>query len=140
MNLEELCAREQIREVLYSYCRGLDRGDVKLIEGVYHPDATDYHGTFKGLGREFASHIVASMDPVAAPAQHHLTNILIRFDQPGGKAASVETYFIAFHPQSVAEDDSTKLAFVGGRYLDRFEHRDGAWRISERRAATLFVR
>ena len=62
MNLEELCAREQIREVLYSYCRGLDRGDVKLIEGVYHPDATDYHGTFKGLGREFASHIVASMD------------------------------------------------------------------------------
>ena len=59
MNLEELSAYIEIKQVLYMYCRGVDRGDAELIRSVYHPDAIDEHGPFwQGAGMDFADMIV----------------------------------------------------------------------------------
>ena len=44
----------EIRRRLLEYCRGIDRCDAALVASVYHPDGTDDHGSFVGLGTDFA--------------------------------------------------------------------------------------
>lgn len=119
----------EIQQVLYRYCRGVDRGDVELLKSVYHEDATDDHGTFKGLGRDFAVNVIGRMNQVAVQGQHQVTNTLIQLD---GDKAAVESYFIAFNPETDATGQPA-LALVIGRYLDRFEKRNGAWKIADRK-------
>jgi hypothetical protein len=155
MDIETISAHIEIRQVLYRYCRGVDRGDEALLRRVYHPDATDDHGTWKGRGVDFAAYIVASLDRQQGVAQHHITNVLIELD---GDAARVESYFVAFHPYPAQTADparedtaagaaagtapgaSERIAFVGGRYLDRFERRGGEWRISDRKVVLDWTR
>lgn len=127
MTLDEITAHLEIQQVLYRYCRGVDRGDAAMIAGVYHPGAIDNHGAWKGLGSDFGAYLVPAMDKVALVGQHHITNILIELT---GSSAAVESYFLAFHPENVG--DTARLTLVGGRYLDRFELRDGAWLIADR--------
>jgi hypothetical protein len=116
-----------IQQVLFRYCRGVDRGDPALIASVYHPYATDNHGAWQGRGHDFAEYIVGMFDEATSIGQHHITNILMERD---GHTAHVESYFIAFNPHSPSESDEIQL--IGGRYLDVFECRDGAWKISRR--------
>lgn len=128
MDLEDIAADLEIRQVLARYCRAVDRGDVALLKSVYHPDATDDHGTFVGSGHDFATALVPSMDGGTLSSQHHVTNVLIERD---GNCANVESYVLAFHP--VRDEDGEVHAVAGCRYLDRFEKREGAWRIADRR-------
>jgi hypothetical protein len=128
MNLEDVAAHLEIQQVLFRYCRGVDRGDAELISSVYHPDAVDTHGPWTGLGKEFATYLVPNMDQVPLIGQHHITNVLIELE---GDKAAVESYFVAFHPE--ATDAGPAHALVCGRYLDRFERRDTGWRIADRK-------
>ena len=48
MTLDDLIDREQIRDVIYRYARGVDRRDYELVRSCYHPNATDDHGSYKG--------------------------------------------------------------------------------------------
>lgn len=136
MSPEDAVAHIEIGQVLLRYCRGVDRGDREMIRSVYHPDATDDHGTWTGLGVDFADYIVDSLDRATGTSQHHVTSSFIEVD---GDRASAESYFLAFHPTRDTAGEDT-LAFVGGRYLDRFERRDGDWRISERRVVLDWTR
>jgi len=128
MTLEQVAAHIEIQQVLYRYCRGVDRGDAALVASVYHPDAIDAHGSWKGLGKDFATYLVPNMDQVPLIGQHHITNVLI--DVQGDQAA-VESYFIALHPEETGAGPSHAL--VCGRYLDRFERRAGVWLIADRK-------
>ncbi len=125
MTLEELKSRLEIHEVLYTYCRGVDRGDEALIRSAYHDDAFDDHGSFKGRGHDFAPHIVAQMDRNGALGQHNVTNVLIHFLDED--SAQTESYCIALNPEP-----GGKTAVVWNRYYDRFERRDGLWKIAQR--------
>lgn len=124
---QEMQERYLIEQVLRRYCRGVDRGDAELIRSVYHADATDDHGGFKGKGVDFADRVVASMNGRVQATMHnlHQTNIALN-----GLAARVETYFTAHH--RIAEDGGTRLETFGGRYVDRFEKRFGQWKIADR--------
>jgi ketosteroid isomerase-like protein len=124
--IEQLAAERDIRRALYRYCRGVDRGDANMIASVYHDNADENHGPFRGTGREFAAMLVPLMDTARGVGGHHVTNILIDL-HPDGLAANSESYFIAFHPL-----DDGQRAFVTGRYIDRFEQRGGAWKIAQR--------
>lgn len=119
----------EIQQVLYRYCRAVDRGDEALLCSVYHPGATDRHGAFQGTGEAFAAMLVPSMDRAPRVGQHHITNILIDLN---GDAADVESYFLALHPLGDTSTGEASHVPVTGRYLDRFERRDGVWKISER--------
>ena len=125
----------QIRNVLYRYCRGVDRLDLELVRSCYWPGAHDDHGAFKGDVDEFIDWI-AKLLPRNAVTTHQLTNILIEGD--GDDLASVETYGMADHqtPGGPPQHNST-ICF---RYLDRFERRDGEWRIADRFCTTEWVR
>ena len=129
MHIEELIARAEIMDVLYRYCRAVDRGDRAGLEAVYHPDGTDEHGTFNGVGSDFATYIVDKMDAAVLLGQHHITNAIFEIT---GDEAKVESYYLAIQPYVTASGDH-QLGFVAGRYLDRFTRIDGRWAISARR-------
>jgi hypothetical protein len=126
MTLEEISSRLEIEQVLYRYCRGVDRGDRAMISSVYHPGAQDAHGPWEGEGKDFADFLVPAMDAVNLIGQHHITNKLI---EVRGTEARAESYFFAFH----AIADGPRHVFIGGRYLDQFERREGNWKIADRR-------
>lgn len=125
MDVQEIADREQIRQVLYRYCRGADRRDESLLRSVYHPGARDRHGSFDGPAEEFAAY-VAGREGYRA-VQHLIGNILIDID---GDLASVESVFTA----NLVSDTDTGPArtTLGGRYCDLFERLGGEWRISDR--------
>lgn len=129
LSVEQLVARAEIHDVLMRYCRAVDRGDIDLLRSVYHDDATDEHGSFHGLGIDFAPRIVEIMDAVPLVGQHHITNILTRLT---GETADVESYFLAFQPYKSTSGHAF-LGVIGGRYLDQFAHRSGRWAIAARK-------
>ena len=136
MDIDEVTSRAEIMDVLWRYCRGVDRGDVNLLKSVYHPDAIDDHGTYNGPGDGFAEYIVSAMDRPDIVGQHHITNVNFEFD---GDVAKVESYYLAFQPVTI-EGGPNEIALVGGRYNDIFERRDGKWLISHRRVLGDFSR
>lgn len=129
MNLEEISAHLEIRQVLATYSRGVDRWDRELLKSIYHPDAVDNHTIYNGSGWGFADFIVDTCRQMNGPSQHHLTNIYIELH---GDAANVETYYIAYHGSVNPETGEQTLLNTGGRYLDRFERRQDVWKIAHR--------
>ena len=108
------------------YCRGIDRGDEELVRSAYHPDSYDDHGTFKGNGWEFASIVVASLRSMPQRTMHMICNELVELE---GDTAHSESYFVAHH---LTAGDAATLFSFHGRYVDRFERRDGEWKIAHR--------
>lgn len=60
--------------------------------------------------------------------RHSLANIMI---DRHGDTAVVESHVLAYHEWEMASGTHDEI--VGGRYIDRFERRDGAWKIADRR-------
>lgn len=130
--------RQQIQELCHLYCRALDRADEALLRSVFHPDSTHSHGPFKGPSSEFCGY---AMDVIhfVERTQHHLSNTTISLH---GDVAFGESYFLAYHrvPKGrpgegvMAHHDVTvdEELFIGGRYNDRYERRDGVWKIAHR--------
>ncbi len=130
-NLDSLLAKDSVRDVLMRYCRGVDRCDSELLKSCYHPDATDDHGHWKGNGHDFAEFIVGSIRTRAHHTTHSVANVLIEFDPGDPNAAQVESYALAYLRRT-DEAGAEWLDLFAGRYLDRFERRDQAWRIAQR--------
>jgi hypothetical protein len=128
-DLELLMAERAIQRVLTSYSRGVDRFDFESVRSCYWPDGTDDHGSFVGGVDEFISFVQKSLNRFERTA-HFLGNMQIDVDLGRGVARS-ETYAIAFHRYSDAEGNPTDM-WAGLRYVDRFECRDGQWRIRKR--------
>jgi len=130
MTIDEISARLEIQDVLFRYCRGVDRGDLEMIRSVYHPDAIDDHGSTASLGHEFAAKLVERLDEARSIGQRHITNVLIELN---GGSAKVESYFISFVPDTNPTTGERTISFVNGRYLDRFEKRAEGWKIAHRK-------
>ena len=124
--LQRLADELAIRKVLTKYCRGIDRCDGELLKSVYWPDAVDNHGVFNGTAMDFVEHIIPALKRLQH-TMHQISNVLIDLD---GDRAKVETYVCAYHIGET-EKGLRDLIFLG-RYLDRFERRNGEWRIAER--------
>ncbi|MDP4977767.1 MAG: nuclear transport factor 2 family protein, partial [Ilumatobacteraceae bacterium] len=87
--VEALTAIATIHQCLIDYCHGIDRCDAELVASVYHPDATDDHGSFVGLGTEFAIHATKKLREYAIATTHFCGSPSIRFESP--TVAHVET-------------------------------------------------
>jgi len=132
---ELLWAESEIRRCLLRYVRGVDRLDLELVRSCYHPDATDAHGSFTGTVDEFlvwVERILRRYDLT----MHFLGSPLVEFDEAA--SARVETYGMAFH--RAASGPPERNLVTGFRFVDRFERRDGAWRIAHRIAVTEWSR
>lgn len=119
-------SRAAIRDALFRYCRGVDRADKELILSAFHPGAREDHGQYHGPVEPFVAALVAKIPETVLGIQHALNNMLIELD---GDSARAETYFQATYREKANPDT---IAAFGGRYLDCFERRNGAWRIAKR--------
>lgn len=126
--LSALTDKADCAELVALLARGLDRRDAALLSSVFHPDATDDHGLFQGSATDFVAWVIPLLETMKR-TQHVLGQMLVELD--GDRAAS-ETYFVAYHV--IPGEDGDIFMVAAGRYLDRFDRRDGVWKISHRHA------
>ncbi|MFS0736073.1 nuclear transport factor 2 family protein [Sphingomonas sp. 1P06PA] len=125
--VEEAITKQALHDLLVTYARGADRGDAALMQSAFHPDADVITGVLDAKAPEFARDIVAMVRANLKSCFHSVNNEYFEIE---GDRAVGEAYVIA-HTLSLG--DAPEETLVGGRYLDRFEKRDGRWAISERR-------
>jgi hypothetical protein len=129
--LHEAADKIEIQQVLTRYCRGMDRLDTEMIASIYHEDAFDHHGPFDKPGRELAPELIEMVRSTTEVAFHLLTNVSIDL---AGDTAWVESYVTTIAVHAETYDD------IGARFADRFERRNGAWKIAERTMILEFSR
>jgi hypothetical protein len=126
--METLLAKQAITEVLYRYCRGLDRMDRALAMSVWHEGSTlDYGPIFRGSGAEFVDWVWVAHEALAAHS-HQITNILIDVN---GESATSEAY-VTVALRTKPDGGSIMDIVDRGRYLDRWSRRHGVWAIDYR--------
>ena len=127
-------AKQAITEVIYRYCRALDRMDRELADTVWHAEGTaDYGPTFQGsaaglLDRRWSNHAKL------LGHSHQVTNILIevRGDNAGSESYVTGTLWNLSHSGVL-----THMVALG-RYIDRWSprrclgHRPSAVRVRPR--------
>lgn len=121
--LQELLDKQAILECVQRYARGVDRADADMVASCYHDDAIDHHGSFVGSGRGLAEWAIAAHARTVR-SQNHITTHTVEID---GDSAHAETYYLV-----VMRMPSGSVQLSTGRYVDRFERRDGEWRIAAR--------
>jgi hypothetical protein len=96
-----------------------------MLLSAYHADALDDHGAFVGGVETFADHVFALHSTYQHRTQHHITNHSCEIT---GDTANCESYYIfrSLNRQAPLHTNAS------GRYLDRFERRDGRWAIAAR--------
>ena len=126
MTVEELLAKQEITDLVGRYMRGLDRLDRDLLRATFHDDATTDYGFFKGDPDAFCDMAMAALREHLA--NHHMIGqVLIDIE---GEVAFGEVYFQAFH--RIVTDGEERDLFISGRYVDRYERRDGQWKFAFR--------
>ncbi len=129
--------REDIRDIIGAYAHAIDRRRWDIMPNLFHEDAQFAFGTLTGDWKSFVDQARAVIDPCLA-TQHQLGQIIFGFE--GEDICHTETYMTAMHtippdyPSSeiFPHKDTVYSAVIAGRYVDRFEKRNGEWRISMR--------
>jgi hypothetical protein len=123
-DLRDLTDRQAIQDCLLRYCRGVDRLDRELVLSAYHPDAIDDHGAFVGTPSDFVDWAFGYHQQHQLSHHHMIFNSSVELR---GNVAHTETYWQFFGENRVKPN-----VLAIGRYLDRFERRDGRWAIAAR--------
>ena len=123
--LLERLDRAEILDCITRYTRGMDRLDRALARSAYHEGAIDDHVGFVGEVDDFLDWAFAYHGSQVRH-QHYITNHYAELD---GYQAHAETYYMFIGTES---DPAAPLTVFGGRYVDRFERRDGKWGIAVR--------
>jgi hypothetical protein len=141
--VDRLIAKDEIKDVIYQWSRGVARKDWDLVGSCYTPDGQDNHGSvnggvdaFLGWMKEYHAHIEQAI--------FYSTNILIEFVDD--THALVESHGISFQRHDAGARDA-RVQFLGpdwadrevpivitfaGRKLDEFVKLDEGWRIAKR--------
>lgn len=125
--LEQAIAKQALHDLVVNYARGVDRADEALLASVFHPDAEVVTGVIDGSGPDYARAVAAMVRESLSATFHSVAN---EYFEVRGRHARGEVYVIA---HMIAGADQT---LTGGRYLDRYEQRQGAWKIAHRRFVT----
>jgi ketosteroid isomerase-like protein len=129
--LQEMLDEFHLRRLVHAYCRAVDRGDLAQLQNLYHHDAVDAHGGFSAGGADDFLNQLAASRPYIRSMQHHITTVNFAVS---GDTAEGEIYMIATH--TLATGDGKVDVVVGGRYLDKYEKRNGAWKFVNRTIVT----
>jgi len=127
--LDQLIAKEAIRDLVLLYSRGVDRQDPGLLRDLYTEDATDTHGdSFTGTASNYVDFLEKAF-PFMHYSGHHVCNHLISVD---GDIAEGEVYVVAYHVLSDGKGGLYEDRMCV-RYLDHYRKcDDGRWRFAKR--------
>ena len=129
MELWELAAREELRELLTAYYRLGDSGKIVEQANLFEPDGVvELHGRGTYVGRDaiVAAYTGLNENHVADPGvtyiRHHSSNYALAFDSP--TEASGDGYWLLLNNHGLA---------TWGRCRDRYRcGEDGRWRFVHR--------
>lgn len=124
--LDILVSKDDIGDLHARYMRGQDRLDADLQRSVFWPDATADYGFFKGSAYDFVTFAQELLQ--THEANHYLLGQSL-IDVEGDVAFGELCYF-AFH--RLIEDAVSQDMIIAGRYVDRYERREGIWKIAHR--------
>lgn len=126
--------RQAITDLIYTYCRSVDRLDVLLGHSIWHGDGTADYGEnfYQGPGKGVIDKICASHQGLLAHT-HQIGNILISLDSD---RAGSEAYCTA--TLRVQRDETIMQMSVWTRYVDRWSFRGGRWGLDHRIAIRDF--
>lgn len=124
--LETLLAKQDIYELCCLYMRGLDRLDKPLLLDLFWEDGWCEYGIHNSEPASFIDFAIGALNDHASN-QHMIGNLLIDIE---GNEAFGELYFRAYH--KVPNDNGADDVIIAGRYLDRYEQRDGVWKFAYR--------
>ncbi len=126
--LQDVADRQAITDLIYRYCRSVDRLDIPLGHSIWHPDGHADYGAavYQGNGRGVIDHICAQHRHTLHHS-HQVSNIII--DLHGDRAGS-ESYVTA--SLRVRRGEQLKHMSVWGRYIDQWSRRDGRWGLDRR--------
>lgn len=131
--LQSTMDRQAITDLIYRYCRSMDRIDPELGYSIWHENAeVEYEGFYSGSGRGFIDHVCEQHRSLLAHS-HQISNIIIELD---GDVAGSESYVTG--TLRVVQGDQLKQMTVWFRYLDRWSRREGRWGIDKRIAVRDF--
>ena len=129
--LDLLTSRMDILDCIHRIARGVDRLDRALVLSGYHDDALDDHATFVGGPGGFVDYFFDLHRKAHKSTAHIICNHVCEID---GDIAHAETYFI-FASENTA---GAPYQLAGGRYIDKFERRNGRWAIAIRKCVTTW--
>lgn len=122
----ELLDEVALRRLVMLYCRGVDRRDFALVRSLYHDDAIDDHGAmFSGPVDGFVDWLSTAMAAWEATG-HAIANSVFAVSGDRAEGEHVVRAWHRTHPPGRRE------YIVHGRYLDRYERRDGQWKFVRR--------
>ncbi len=114
--------RQAITDLIYRYCRAVDRLDEQLGASIWHPDGTaDFGKLYRGTGAGWMAFTVPIHREKILVHSHQISNIIIELD---GDHAASEAYVVA--TVRLMENDQLKQWMLWGRYLDQWSRRAGS--------------
>lgn len=137
--IERLLDKQEIYELLCRYCRARDRYDLPGMLDCFHDEATGLLVGFKGVSDgPIITYHQSEIETFKtfAGCQHYITNFLCDVK---GDAAMAETYLLSFGWGMPTPEGLVNLT-LSNRYIDRFERRDGEWKIIRREFYRNFMR
>ena len=134
VSLQAVADRQAITDVIYRYCRSMDRIDAELGYTLWHEDGTADYGVdvYQGTGRGFIDHVCAQHRQTLMHS-HQVTNVIIELD---GDHAGSESCVMA--NLRIARGDKLMQISVWSRYIDQWSRRNGRWAIDKRIAIIDF--
>ncbi len=140
---QRIADRFMIQDLMYRWCRAVDRLDKQGMLDIFWPGAIDSHGPYIGPAEGLVDWILERHKPIAV-SSHFIGNLLIEFADEN--TALVESYVrtIQQYPPEAKQQlaqltggaagrpDAAVDMFTSSRYIDRVERRDGQWRIARR--------
>ena len=127
--------RQEIADLVASYCRGVDRADYEAVRAVFAHDGIDHHTGFSGSADAHVAWLKKCTSRLTGTM--HVTGTHLA--QVDGDTATAETYGTAYHWGEPADDPSLNFS-NGFRFLDRLRRDPEGWRIVERIAVREWTR
>ena len=128
--LQALIDKDAIRDLVFSYSRGVDRQDFNFLRTLYTADAIedDHGGNFSGTGEAYVDWLEEVMGRVRA-SQHQVYNHTIMLE--GAYRAQGEVY-LAGRTRLALEEGGEEDLTHGLRYLDHYAKVGNKWLFAER--------
>jgi 3-phenylpropionate/cinnamic acid dioxygenase small subunit len=128
-----------IANLIFSYAERIDAGDYEGVAGLFRYAEITAEGNdeqYRGVEqvRQMYEGWTRRHEDGTPRTKHVTTNLIIEVDDESG-AATCRSYFTVL--QQTASLPLQPI--IGGRYHDRFERVDGAWRFIHRHMITDLV-
>jgi ketosteroid isomerase-like protein len=129
-DITSLIDKEKIRDLVFSYSRGVDRQDFPFLRTLYTEDAIedDHGGAYTGSAEGYVDWLETVMGRVENSV-HLVHNHLIRLT--GDTTAEGEVY-VSGHTRLRLEEGGKEDLTHGMRYIDHYRKTRETWRFQRR--------